>query len=123
MRTEIIDKENFAATEWEDNYFKYCNFHGFSPEGKLICSDFISCSFKDLDWYWGLFSDTNFIDCHFTDCVFRGSTFADCKFVECKLTNCRFIKDNLDADCDFPGTVAYGCEVDGGCGFTTEARA
>jgi uncharacterized protein YjbI with pentapeptide repeats len=123
MRTEAIDKENLALVEWDENYFKYCDFADFSMEGGLICSDFVSCSFNNVDWYWGLFSGTNFVSCRFTDCVFRGSTFADSRFVECKFANCRFIKDNLDRGCVFTRTTAFGCMVDGGEGFDVDIRA
>ena|ERR1035441_1993117 len=122
MRTETIDKENLAATEWDENYFKLCDFRDFSMEGGIISSDFVSCSLKNVEWYWGLFSCSNFIECRFTDCVFRGSSFFGCRFVDCVLSDCRFIKDNLDADCGFSGTVAFGCSIQGGEGFKAEMK-
>lgn len=122
MRSVTVNKENLAAIDWDDNYFKFCDFENFSVDGGTVSSDFVDCSFKDVDWYWGLFSCSNFVKCLFTDCVFRGSSFADTRFVECTLTNCQFVKDNLDRDCDFPKTVAYGCSIDGGEGFKAEMR-
>jgi uncharacterized protein YjbI with pentapeptide repeats len=83
MESETINAENFASIELDDNYFKFCTFETLSPEGGFIASDFSSCTFKDVDWYWGLFSSCNFIQCQFTDCTFRGTGFAECKFVEC----------------------------------------
>lgn len=122
MHSATIDKKSIESIVWDDNYFKFCTFEGFSREGGVTGSDFLSCSFRDVDWYWGLFTGANFIDCEFVNCVFRGSTFADSRFVECRLTNCRFIRDNLEAECHFSGTVAYGCSVDGGEGFNVEVR-
>jgi uncharacterized protein YjbI with pentapeptide repeats len=122
MQSIIINKDNFAATQWDDNYFKHCEFVNFSKEGEVIGSDFIGCSFKNVDWYWGIFTQANFIKCHFIDCVFRGTSFVDARFIECKMDNCLFIKDSLGADCDFSRAVAYGCTINGGEGFRAEVR-
>jgi len=122
MRSALIDKTNAAAIDWEENHFKYCDFEGFSAEGRTISSDFIGCSFGNVDWYWGLFSFANFIDCRFKDCLFQGTTFANCRFVDCELINCRFIKNNLDTSCEFKQTVAYGWVTDGGEGFGAKAE-
>ncbi len=120
MQSETVNKESFAIIDWDDNYFKYCEFDTFSVEGGVVCSDFVSCSFKGVEWYWTLFSGSNFIDCQFKDCVFRGATFANSRFVECRLSNCRFIKDNLGGDCGFPDAVAYKCPIEGVEGFEVE---
>jgi uncharacterized protein YjbI with pentapeptide repeats len=120
MRSETVGIDNFETIDWDENYFKFCDFENFSIEGKHIPSDFVSCSFVNVEWYWGLFNGANFVDCLFTDCVFRGTAFPDCKFVQCTLTNCRFEKDNLAADCDFSKAIAYRCTVDGGEGFKAE---
>lgn len=120
MRSVTVSKENVAVIDWDENYFKFCDFENCSVEGGTVCSDFVDCSFNDVDWYWGLFSASNFVKCLFKDCVFRGSSFPDSRFVECTLTNCRFVKDNLDGDCDFSRTVAYSCSIDGGEGFKAE---
>jgi uncharacterized protein YjbI with pentapeptide repeats len=117
MRSATISTENVQNTLWDENYFKFCDFDGFSTEGGFVCSDFVSCSFRNVDWYWGLFSGSNFIACQFADCIFRGVSFPDSRFIECKLTNCRFVKDNLNGECDFSKTVAYGCVIEGGEGF------
>lgn len=122
MQSGTIDQENLKDIEWDENYFKFCDFENFSIEGKTICSDFVNCSFNKVEWYWGLFSGSNFIDCLFTDCTFRGSAFPDSKFVECRFTNCHFLKDNLGEDCDFSKTIAYGCLIEGGGGFKIEIR-
>jgi uncharacterized protein YjbI with pentapeptide repeats len=120
MRSETVGVDNFATIDWEENYFKFCEFENLSVEGKHISSDFVSCSFVKMEWYWGLFNCANFVNCLFTDCVFRGTAFPDCKFVECTLTNCRFVKDNLAANCDFSRAIAYGCTINGGEGFKAE---
>ena len=113
-------QDNLGPVDWDENYFKWCHFEDFSIEGKVICSTFLSCSFKNIDWYWGLFSDCNFINCEFKDCVFRGTSFPGSRFVECTLTNCRFVKDNLNGDCDLEETHAYGCTIDGCEGFNAK---
>jgi uncharacterized protein YjbI with pentapeptide repeats len=120
MQSVLVNKENFAAIDWDENHFKYCEFKTFSVEGGLVCSDFVSCSFRDVEWYWTSFSGSNFIDCQFKDCVFRGTTFPDSRFVECRLAHCRFIKDNLGGDCGFSNTVAYKCSVERCEGFEVE---
>lgn len=120
MQSVLVNKENFAAIGWDENYFKHCEFEAFSVEGGLVCSDFVSCSFKGVEWYWTLFSGSNFIDCQFKDCVFRGASFPNSRFVECSLSNCRFIKDNLGGDCGFSDAVAYKCSIEGGEGFDVE---
>jgi len=117
VRSETVGKDGLKDTSWDENYFKYCTFEWFSHEGGVVCSDFVTCSFVEVEWYEGLFTHSNFIDCRFMNCVFLGSTFADSRFVECTMTNCRFIKDNLDSECSFPRTVAYECSVEGGEGF------
>ena len=122
MKSEIIDQGNLETIEWDNSYFKYCEFGGFSIEGEVISSDFISCSFKNIDWYWGLFARANFIDCQFVNCVFSGTSFPDARFVECTFSNCRFLQDNLGAECGFAKSVAYGCKIDGGEGFKSEIR-
>jgi uncharacterized protein YjbI with pentapeptide repeats len=116
MESETINKENLATAPWEDDFFRCCDFEDFSMEGGQVTSDFISCSFRRLDWYWTIFNNMNFIGCEFADCVFRGASLS-CRFVECTLNNCRFQKDNLDGDCKFDGSVAHGCTVVGGRGF------
>jgi len=80
VQDEIITPDNFSTIEWHDNYFKYCNFEGLTPSAGHIDSDLNACSFKDIDWYWGLFNMSNFIECRFENCIFRGSGFPDCKF-------------------------------------------
>jgi uncharacterized protein YjbI with pentapeptide repeats len=123
MRTATIDKGNYGTVEWDDNYFKSCEFEDFSIEGEIISSDFICCSFRNVNWYWGLFTQANFVQCKFENCAFRGTSFPDARFVECTLDNCEFAKDNLGSDCDFARAVAYSCKVNGSEGFKPEIRA
>jgi hypothetical protein len=60
MRSETVRKEDLSKVEWDDSYFKYCEFDDFYLEGNIACSDFVSCSFNKIDWYWGFFSGANF---------------------------------------------------------------
>jgi uncharacterized protein YjbI with pentapeptide repeats len=120
VTAETINSGNFGEIEWNDGYFKFCDFEGFSIEAGLVASDFVDCSFKGIDWYWGLFSQCNFINCKFTDCTFRGCSFPGTRFVDCKIVNCKFIQDNLGGECGFSGTVAYGCSVESSPEFQPE---
>jgi len=122
MQAETINADNFSTTDFFYNYFKFCIFEGLSPEGGSVDSAFHDCTFKTIDWYWGLFTICSFVKCQFTDCVFRGANFGGCLFVECRFTNCQFVKDNLGGDCDFDGTVAYGCLLEGTVGFEAVLR-
>src|ERR1700722_246283 len=56
LRLETINSGNLAEIEWNDGYFKFCDFEGFSIDGGLVAADFVDCSFKGVNWYWGLFS-------------------------------------------------------------------
>ncbi len=69
MRSETV-KDDVKDTSWDDNYFKYCTFERFSQEGGVVCSDFVTCSFDEVEWYEGLFTNSNFIECRFVNCVF-----------------------------------------------------
>jgi uncharacterized protein YjbI with pentapeptide repeats len=117
VRSETINSENLTDIDWDEGYFKFCNFEGFSIEGGQVSSDFVGCSFKNIDCYWGLFSGCNFISCNFADCAFAGTSFPDTRFVDCKIVNCTFTHDNLGGDCDFSKTIAYGCSVESSLGF------
>jgi len=122
MLAETINSDNFSAIDFHDEYFKFCTFEGLSPEGGSVDSDFHDCSFKNIDWYWGLFNICTFVKCQFANCIFRGSSFPNCLFVECKFTNCHFVKDSLASDCDFDRAAAYGCSLEGTVGFTAIMR-
>jgi uncharacterized protein YjbI with pentapeptide repeats len=122
MQSLIINEQNVQTVNWDEDCFKYCEFIGISLDGEHIDTDFNGCTFKDIDWYWGLFSSVNFIDCDFRNCVFRGTAFMGCKFVECQLVSCRFTKDNLKADCSFEETVSYNCKLYNCEGFMPELK-
>lgn len=117
MQGLVVDTENLRSVDWEADCFKYCEFVGIAPEGGHITADFTDCTFQDVDWYWGLFNIVNFCGCRFVDCTFRGTSFSGCRFVECELLDCRFTKDNLNAECSFDETTAYGCHVSHTEGF------
>lgn len=121
MRSAVIDREGFAAIDWNDNYFKYCNFEDFSMDRGVISSDFVNCSFKNVGWHGGLFAGVNFISCEFMDCEFQGASFADARFVECILVNCKFVKDDSGGECDFARAVSYRCRLTDVEGFAVES--
>ena len=123
MRSETINSDNLAEVEWADDFFKFCDFVGFSVDGEVVASDFVCCSFNKIDWYWGLFVGCNFISCNFTDCSFAGASFPGTRFVDCKILNCVFIKNNLGTDCDFSETTVYGCSVENTTGFVPIAKS
>lgn len=120
MQSLIVNKDNVKSVNWDEDCFKYCEFDGISPEGEHITADFTSCTFKYLDWYWGIFNIVNFFDCKY--CIFRGTSFPDCKFVKCELTGCQFVKDNLNGECRFDGAVAYNCKLSNCEGFGAEVK-
>jgi len=115
-----VNQQNLASINWENEYYKYCQFVDISPEGGHIDADFASCTFTNVDWYWGIFNIVNFVECIFVNCVFMGTSFPDCKFIECEFNNCQFVKDNLGGDCDFDGAVAYNCKVLNTVGFNIQ---
>lgn len=116
----IFTKDNLNSAQWKENCFKYCEFNDIELEGQHIDSDFIDCRFENFYCYWGIFNIVNFVGCRFTNCTFRGSCFPDCVFVECEFYNCRFIKDNLNSDCDFRDSRAYNCAVIESIGFNAK---
>ena len=113
-----ISSENVESVDWEEDCYKFCEFTGFTKDGGHISSDFTCCTFKDIEWYWGIFNIVNFIECKFINCTFKGTAFPDCKFVECEITNSKFEKDNLNANCDFENSSAYNCKIKNSIGFT-----
>src|ERR1700761_6964361 len=54
VRSETITSDNHNDMEWNESYFKYCNFEEFTEYG-FVSSDFHACSFKRVEWYWNLF--------------------------------------------------------------------
>lgn len=111
MQSLKITAENLVSVNWEDEYYKYCEFSDFSIEGGYVTSDFANCTFTNIDWYWGHFSIINFVECVFVKCLFRGIPFDQCRFVDSEIRECKFLMDNLGGDCSFDGTVAYNCVV------------
>jgi uncharacterized protein YjbI with pentapeptide repeats len=118
--SETITSDNHNEMEWNESYFKYCNFEKFSEEAGFVSSDFHACSFKKVDWYWNLFSGCNFINCSFVDCTFAGTSFPECRFIDCELVNCKFIQNNLGGECNFSNSWAHGCSVENSPGFLPE---
>jgi uncharacterized protein YjbI with pentapeptide repeats len=106
-----VDSDNVNTVVWnEEGLFKFCEFGPFSTAESTVDKDFIHCTFRNVDWYMGLFSLMNFIECNFYDCTFRGCSFP-CTFVECELWNCRFVGEHANASCDFEDTKAYNCKI------------
>jgi uncharacterized protein YjbI with pentapeptide repeats len=97
------------ALEADDDIFRDCAFESASIEGGVFYGAFLSCQFKDVDWYSGLFNVASFFQCKFERCIFRGTSFSDCRFVECTFLDCQFLEDNLAAKCVAPGTKLYAC--------------
>ncbi len=122
MQSLKITNDNFRTLNWDDEYYKYCDFSDIATEGGNITSDFANCTFTNTDWYWGLFNIVNFVDCKFVNCTFRGTGFPDCKFVVCEFDNCRFTKDNLVGDCSFERAVAFDCRISNTEGFLPALR-
>ena len=100
-----------------DEFFRYSEFSSASLEGGDFDGVYVSCSFKDVEWYWGLFNLAILVDCEFENCTFRGTSFAGCRIVNCSFKNCRFLRDNLNALCSAPDTTVYGCKSENCEGF------
>ncbi len=47
VRSETITSENHDEMEWDESYFKFCNFEEFSESG-LVCSDFHTARSRKL---------------------------------------------------------------------------
>jgi uncharacterized protein YjbI with pentapeptide repeats len=105
------------ALNASDEFFKYCEFLSASLEGGHFDGVYVSCSFKEIDLYWGLFNCAVFVDCGFEHCTFRGTSFAACRLVNCSFKDCHFLKDNLNAVCDAPETTVYDCRAENCDGF------
>jgi hypothetical protein len=39
VRPETINSGNVTDIDWDEGYFKYCNFEGFTFEGAQVSSD------------------------------------------------------------------------------------
>lgn len=100
-----------------DEIFRYCRFETAELEGGDSDGVFLSCTFQDFEWYWGLFNLALFVGCTFERCTFRGTSFSGCRFVECSFIECRFLPDNLGGLCRAPETMLYGCSSTDCVGF------
>ena len=100
-----------------DAFFRYCEFSTALLEGGDFDGVYVSCSFKDVEWYWGLFNLAVLIDCTFENCTFRGTSFSGCRIVNCSFKNCRFLRDNLNASCSASDTAVYECQSENCEGF------
>jgi uncharacterized protein YjbI with pentapeptide repeats len=123
MNNKIINSKSLKSFDWSVEYFQYFEFSEFEIEGLHIDSDFSECTFRNIEFYWGIFNIINFINCKFENCTFRGTAFPNCKFIDCQLTNCSFEKDNLNGDCDFTDSKAYNCTTNNCRGFNAEIYA
>lgn len=70
------------ALQASSEFFRYCEFIEASLEGGDFDGVFVGCTFKHIEWYWGLFNGAILIDCEFEDCSFRGTCFAACRLVK-----------------------------------------
>ena len=79
----------------------------------------MSCSFKSIDWYWGLFSGSNFIGCYLANCTFAGTGLPDTlvhrlvSLVNCKVHE----RQRRWRLVDLSKTIGYGCSVESCLGF------
>ncbi|MBM3115651.1 pentapeptide repeat-containing protein [Jeongeupia naejangsanensis] len=100
-----------------DEFYRYCEFSSASLEGGNFDGVFVSCSFKDIEWYSGLFNTAILVDCKFENCTFLGTSFSGCRIVNCNFKNCRFLQDNLNAFCLASQTSLYHCQSENCEGF------
>lgn len=121
FRSIEVVPENLNEIEFDDSFFKFCKFERIEPQS-LISSDFVVCTFTNVEFYWNLIVQSNFIECKFENCDFMGARFSDVRFVDCVLARCRFTISNLGNDCEFSETVAYGCKLNETSGFAVEQR-
>lgn len=111
LQNVLVDEASYREVEWQDCYYKFCQFRQFSPEGILCSADFSHCQFDQLDWYSGSFHSVTFMACRFQSCVFRGTSFWDCRFIQCVFIDCLFVADNLGGVCIFDGTQAWDSQI------------
>lgn len=115
MLRESVTFSASEATETllaaREDIFRFCVFESASVEGANVEGAFLSCSFRDVEWYWGFFNCAVLVGCTFERCIFRGASFANCRFVECRFVECQFLADNLAAPCSAPDTLLYGCSA------------
>ncbi len=97
------------ALESRDGIFRFCSFESANLEGTGSDGMFLSCEFRNIDFYWSLFNQALFFQCKFERCTFRGASFAGCRLVECSFSECRFLKDNLGGSCDSRDTKLFDC--------------
>ena len=100
-----------------DEFFRYCEFSSASLEGGNFDGVFVSCAFKNIEWYWGLFNLAILIDCKFENCTFRGTLFSGCRIIECSFKSCHFLRDNLNRACEAVEASVYGCSAEDCQGF------
>lgn len=89
--------------------YRECVFNSAALECGSFGGAFVDCHFRDIEWYWGLFSGAVFAGCRFERCIFRGATFQDCRFMECQFAECQFLPDNLETPCSVSRTRLYAC--------------
>jgi uncharacterized protein YjbI with pentapeptide repeats len=113
-RTEYREQASIVTLFDQENVFRYCEFSGFSIDGGHVDGMFVGCTFRDLDWYWGLFNGCVFVNSKFAKCIFRGTAFPDCRFVDCEFIDCQFLEDNLGGKgCTADGARVYGSTAKG----------
>ncbi len=92
-----------------EEVFRYCVFESANIEGGSFDGVFVSCEFRDIEFYWGLFNSALFFGNRFERCTFQGTSFSSCRFVECTFTDCSFVKDNLASPCSARETKLFAC--------------
>jgi uncharacterized protein YjbI with pentapeptide repeats len=106
-----VTARNLSEIDLGDVVHKYCEFSDIANDDFWMSmeSDFIDCSFENIQWYGALFNCQTIIGCAFTNCTFQGVTFASCRLVDCEFNTCKFMPDNLGGDCHFDDNKVYGC--------------
>jgi uncharacterized protein YjbI with pentapeptide repeats len=106
----------------DDTIFRYCSFADLAIEGSGFDGALMDCTFRGIDWYWGLFNTTSFSRTRFENCTFRGTSFMGCQLVECHLSGCHFALDNLGGACRFEDCSIVECTFDK-CELVLDSRA
>ncbi len=116
LENETFRSETFQNTKQvkdalvsRDAVFRFCSFESANIEGDGSDGVFLTCEFRDIDFYWSMFNLALFANCKFERCTFRGASFAGCRFVECTFSDCRFLKDNLGGSCNARDTKLFEC--------------
>lgn len=112
MRHKLRERYSGITQDQNFNYegliFVDCTFEKVTSEGAEIDSDFVRCTFDNVDWYWCIGQSCVFIECEFKDCDLRGS-FHSTSFIACKFIHCKTGSDALGGTTEWEDCVAIEC--------------